>query len=535
MTSLIWLLLLVAATRSEGAKPNVVYILVDDLGWGDVNYASVPEIPTPNIKQLKDEGIEMTQFYTQSKCTASRAAIMSGRYPYKMGVSTQNVFTDYSNNFLSLDNKLMPAYLKDQGYATHLVGKWHLGFCNELHTPIKRGFDTSFGSYSNVESHFIGTNIGKPFDWNLNNEPYFQANGSYSTHLVTNRTRQLLRDHFANPASPIFIYAAYLAPHKPVEVPPAYYKKTDCSKLALKEPVEYYSHRMKYCGMVVAVDEGIGQIVQTLRDLGQLENTVIIFHSDNGAALDETHASSWDLRGSKQSIYEGGHRSRSIIRVGKNFQPDQGTPSVYHGLVHEVDMLPTLFQAAGGDPSTLPGGLDGRSAWHNILYNRPSDRHWMVYNVDSVLQQHAIRLKNATHNFKLVFDSKSKVAGWRADVDPRPLAEHMEDPLQRNKSFNSPKDRYRLFNMDINPTELEPQIKDGVELVRDAALDHPEVKALLVQAIQDLLPEEGAQPTFIKFPGRGHPGHPNYWTNIYGYPAFHFGGCNADGSIVTEW
>ncbi|KAK7105931.1 arylsulfatase B-like isoform X1 [Littorina saxatilis] len=495
----ICLLLLLLTPLGESAKqkrkqPNIIFILADDMGWGDVSWADLPEIPTPNLLKLKQEGTEMTQFYVQSKCTPSRAALMTSRYAYKIGAGSIEVYTRDRNNSLDQSLKLLPEYLKDLGYATHMAGKWHLGFCSKKDIPTARGFDTFFGSWTNTKDHFHHDAGG--YDWNLNDKPYFAANGTYNTHLITNYTQHILTQHFKDKATkkkPVFFYVSYLAPHKPLMVPRKYIDNTDCNKLNKSED------RKICCGMVNAVDEGIGNITATLKELGKLNNTLIIFTSDNGGA-DVSSASNWPLRGGKTTVYEGGTRARTVF-YGPKFLGK--APKEYTGLTHVTDILPTLYQAASGNTKRLPAELDGMSFWNKLKRDRPTDRHWMVYNIDSERDLAAIRLKNRTHDFKLVYWKKDRLPGWTGEGDP-------EELKYRQRRYKAPADYYRLFNMATNPTELEPNAT-----IPDAALLFPEVKQEMKDKMKELWLAEVPRPYWADIPDSG-PGRPKNNNGAFG-------------------
>ncbi|XP_076447181.1 arylsulfatase J-like [Babylonia areolata] len=227
------LLFLALVAVCWGKKPHILFIMADDWGWGDVSWSEYAQIPTPRLQELKAESLELMQYYTQPKCTAARAALMTARYPYKMGLQTNRVFNRVSNNTLDMSLKILPGYLKDLGYHTHMAGKWHLGHCNVDATPIGRGFDTDFGSWTNTEDRYTLTTNGV-FDWSWNNEVYWPAKGQYTAHLITNHTQHMLKKHFGNENTkdePVFMYVPYLVPHKPAVVPERYIEETDCSLL----------------------------------------------------------------------------------------------------------------------------------------------------------------------------------------------------------------------------------------------------------------------------------------------------------------
>ncbi|KAL8599860.1 hypothetical protein ACOMHN_038433 [Nucella lapillus] len=341
-------------------RPNILVILADDLGWADVGWVPGADIPTPNLNKLKEEGVEFTQFYTQPKCTPARAALLTGRYPFKMGVQAHKTFVRVKNNTLNYEYKMLPEYLKDLGYHTHMAGKWHLGHCNVSATPIARGFDTHFGPFANLDDRFNHTITAKKImDWNWQNKPYWQAQGHFSVKLLANHTQHMLQQHFTSVCTkddPVFMYLSFTSPHAPIQVPENYITGTSCSLLpktiVYNATTNVTNHRRTYCGLVNALDEAIGNVTKTLENLGVLDKFLIFFTSDNGAST-ANGGSNWPLRGQKTTTFEGGTRARTLLRAPRYLKAGLKTGE-YDGLVHITDLLPTLLQAAKGNLSVLP-------------------------------------------------------------------------------------------------------------------------------------------------------------------------------------
>ncbi|XP_076447183.1 arylsulfatase B-like [Babylonia areolata] len=494
------LLFLALVAVCWGKKPHILFIMADDWGWGDVGWSEYAQIPTPRLQELRAEGLELMQFYNQPKCTAARAALMTARYPYKMGLQSNRVFNRVTNNTLDMSLKILPGYFKDLGYHTHMVGKWHLGHCNHNATPIGRGFDTHFGSFFNTDNHFTFTTNGL-YDWSYNNEIYFAANGTYSAHLVSNHTQYVLEKHFGDETTkeePVFVYVPYLVPHKPAMVPQSYIDNTNCKNLpkyVMIKGENVTNDRRIYCGMVAAMDEGIGNITDTLRSLGVIDDFIIVVTSDNGGAVN-VGAGNYPLRGNKQSVYEGGTRVRTLLRAPRFLNPCN-SKGEYHGLIHITDVLPTLMDAAGGDLSVLPDDVDGMSAWPYIKFGQPTNRHWMVYNIDSERKLGAIRFKNCTANFKFIYANATPYEVGYRYLDPRPPAEQEEDP--RKAGYRST-GAYYLYNLDTNPDERVPE----GDRFPDAALANPDIFQMMKQKLEDFTAEEVDPPVYGSLAGSGH-------------------------------
>ncbi|KAL8582265.1 hypothetical protein ACOMHN_037022 [Nucella lapillus] len=469
-------------------RPSILYIMADDLGWHDVGWPSLADIDTPNLSKLKTKGLELMQVYSQPKCTASRAALMTGRYPYKMGLQTSKVFTNSHNNTLPLQYKLLPAYLKDLGYHTHMAGKWHLGHCNVNATPIKRGFDTQFGPWGNLKYRFNLTSRGHLLDWSWNNQPYWQGQGTYSTHLITNHTQFLLKQHFTNDSTkdqPIFLYVPFTVPHKPNDVPERYITQTNCSYIPkyIKGTSKVRNMRRDYCGMVAVLDEAVGNITRTLRKLKVTNKFITIFTSDNGASA-TNGASNWPLRSRKQTVYEGGTRVRTLLYAPK-YLPKGKRRGVYNGLIHFTDVLPTLLEAANGNLSVLPDDLDGMSAWSSIREGKATRRQWMVYNIDSARSLGALRFKNATHDLKLIYSNATTGEPGYRYQDPRTKSEQEKDPLRGIYPRRGV--AYFLYDLAKNPNE-RPPLKDG--RFKDAAKIYPTMFEEMKTKLKMLTEEE---------------------------------------------
>ncbi|XP_077512472.1 arylsulfatase B-like isoform X3 [Amblyomma americanum] len=193
--------------------PHIVFILVDDLGWDDVSFHGSSQIPTPNIDALAADGIILNNYYAQPSCTPSRAALMTGLYPIRTGLHGMAV--DVADPWgLPTNITILPEYLKELGYETHLVGKWALGYCTKKHTPTFRGFDSFYGYYNSEEdyyTHSIAYENSTGLDFWFNMEPLWSLNGTYSTTLYTERAKYIIRNR--QKSKPLFLLMSHQAPH----------------------------------------------------------------------------------------------------------------------------------------------------------------------------------------------------------------------------------------------------------------------------------------------------------------------------------
>eukprot|EP01065_Artemidia_motanka_P018039 TRINITY_DN2140_c0_g2_i1.p1 TRINITY_DN2140_c0_g2~~TRINITY_DN2140_c0_g2_i1.p1 ORF type:complete len:603 (+),score=210.53 TRINITY_DN2140_c0_g2_i1:52-1809(+) len=349
-----------AAAAAAGARPNIVMIVMDDLGWDDVGFRS-HQIRTPHIDQLAKDGVVLDRYYTQDVCSPARATFMTGRYPMHHGIV--DWIPPASAYGLPTNETTVANLLNRSGYDTHAVGKWHLGLYKESLTPTFRGFRSFYGFYGGGEDYFKHVS-GGAFDWHRDPEPYCNAScrqipaqdaGGYSTQLFSAEAVRVVQQH--NTSKPLFLYLAYQAVHSPAEVPSSY---SDAYNTTISD-----KKRRTFAGMLSCADEGIGNVTAALRARGMMDNTVIVFTTDNGGPTttgDGVGARNWPLRGGKHSIWEGGTRATGFI-----WGPGAGVAGggVYSGLMHGADWLPTICDAAGASTSgTLP--LDGVSQWAQL-------------------------------------------------------------------------------------------------------------------------------------------------------------------------
>ncbi len=361
--------------------PNVVVILADDMGWNDVGYNG-SEINTPNIDFLATQGIQLDRFYAQPSCTPTRVALLTGNSPQSQGIYSP--LSKLNPTGLPLAQKIMPQFLKEAGYQTFMVGKWHLGFHEPAYRPTARGFDHFYGHLTGGVGYWDHVH-GGGLDWQRNGETLREE--GYSTHLLSNEIERLILQR--NPDNPMFLYAAFNAPHLPNEAP-----ELAISKYAhIENPL-----RRIHAAMVSELDDAIGKLIATLESEGMLDNTLVWFMSDNGG-LNPSAAPAWQVNLSqrlegwfgkplpnkflefvrvntleggsdnlpfakgKQSVYEGGVRVPSAI-----YWQGKILPEISQQMVTVQDVLPTILNAAklNVDVTDSDGQFHGRSQWLNL-------------------------------------------------------------------------------------------------------------------------------------------------------------------------
>jgi arylsulfatase A-like enzyme len=364
---LIAILCISMQTHAQNKKPNIVFLLIDDLGYADCGFNGGKDILTPNIDRLAKEGSILKNHYVQPVCSPTRSALMTGRYPTKTGIYT--IITPGAPWGLPLNERTLANALKEAGYSTAITGKWHLGEFEKAYQPNARGFDYQYGHFFGSIDYYTHERNNQ-MDWYRNGTPLKEE--GYSTHLVANEACSVIEKHA--PSKPLFLYVPFNGVHSPFQAPDQY-------TAAYPNLV---GNRKKLAGMLAAVDEAVAQIVASLKKTGMLENTLIIFSSDNGGPPPGNNA---PLREFKGTIYEGGTRAAAFahwpghVPAGKTIE----------GAMHIIDWYPTLIGLAGGSlKQTLP--IDGKDVWPMIT-NAEKSPHKAILSVSTRgISQAAIRM-----------------------------------------------------------------------------------------------------------------------------------------------
>ncbi|MFO1484719.1 MAG: arylsulfatase [Verrucomicrobiaceae bacterium] len=406
-----------AALSAEAPRPNVVFLLVDDLGRADCGFMGGKDIQTPHIDKLAKQGAILDQFYVQPVCSPTRAALMTGRYPMRHGLQV-GVIRPWALYGLPLEERTLPQALKEAGYETAIVGKWHLGDFRPAYLPTKRGFDHQYGHYNGAIDYFTHIRDGG-FDWHRDDKE--NRDEGYSTHLVAKESVRLIRGR--DIAKPLFLYVPFNGVHSPWQVPEEYTKPYGHLK----------GNRQKYAGMLAAVDEAVGQIVAAVDEAGMRKSTLFIFSSDNGGPSPGTITDNGPLRAGKGTLYEGGTRVAAFATWDGVIKPG----STVNAALHMVDWYPTLLKLAGASlEQKLP--LDGRDAWPAITEGAPSPNEFILLNTTP--NNGAIRMGD----WKLV------IGGNIAD------SEEGEGPKAKKKGHKKAGDKsatVELFNIISDPNE----------------------------------------------------------------------------------
>jgi len=336
-----------ASSQQSTNLPNIIVILTDDLGYGDLSCFGAPKIKTPYLDRMAEEGIRFSEFYCASPISSpSRAGLLTGRLPQRMGINA--VFFPDSHTGMPSNEITIAEMLKTKGYKTGIVGKWHLGHLEQF-LPLQQGFDSYFGiPYSNDMTSIV---------YYRNNEvEEFNVDQQYITQRYTQESLKFIKE---SKEMPFFLYVAHNMPHVPIYASPEFKGKSD---------------QGVYGDVIQEIDWSVGQIYKTLDSLKILDNTLIIFTSDNGPWLPffEQAGSAGGLREGKQTTFEGGMRVPCVAMWRNTVKPQ----SEYNDISSTLDLFPTIAEIVNYTlPDSIP--LDGVSIL-NILKgngNRTKDNY----------------------------------------------------------------------------------------------------------------------------------------------------------------
>ena len=339
--------LLPAFLHAQTERPNIVIVLADDLGWGDVGFHG-SEIKTPCLDALVGEGVELERFYTSPISTPTRAGLMTGRYPNRFGVRSA-VIPPWREDGLDENEETVADMLARNGYKNRaIIGKWHLGHTKKVHYPMNRGFSHFYGHLNGAIDYFDLTREGE-LDWHNDWENCHDK--GYSTELITKEDISCIDEY--EKEGPFMLYVAYNAPHTPLQAQEKDIKlyTDNFDSLTPKE-----QKKATYSAMVSCMDRGIGAIVDALKKKGIMDNTFFIFFSDNGTA-GVPGSSSGPLRGHKFDEWDGGVHAPAVLYWKKAEKQYKNLSSQVTGF---VDLVPTLKDLVG-DHSRPKREYDGIS------------------------------------------------------------------------------------------------------------------------------------------------------------------------------
>ena len=412
----------IGATGSElAAKPNIVVIMADDLGWGDVGYQG-GDIPTPSIDALASESLQLGRFYTYPACTQTRAAFMSGQRMRTVGLLEP--MPPWTDAGLPLGIETLAERLQENGYATWKVGKWHLGDHYVEQFPNQRGFDHFYGSLGGEVNYFTHTFVSA-LDWQRNGETIEEP--GYVTHLLTGEALRLLESH--PEGEPFFLDLSYTAPHTPLQAP--------------EETLAEFAHienerRRLYSAMVAEMDRGIEQVIDAIRNREDADRTLILFMSDNGG-ISMFGADNGSLKGGKASQNEGGLRVPALVSWPGEIEA--GVSEQFMG-IH--DLFPTLLSLTGAEVPTSPN-LVGENVWGALTEGETIERDEpLVF----ALIMPSMPGQPATYSASVIHE------GWKLIA----LAEYYLMAPANTERYGP--FRYELYNLIEDPFENQNRLQD---------------------------------------------------------------------------
>ena len=468
-------------------RPNIVFILADDMGWNQPGFNGGDPKLTPSIDQLASEGLRLNEFYTHSVCAPTRAAFLTGRYAFrtwsdwrsedfgkpsylaKLGLKlAHNDRGEPTRRIHALDTneRTLAEALQEAGYFTSLLGKWHLGEWLPEHLPMGQGFEHQYGHYGWGIDYYTKTIVHNAparfavYDWHRNQKPIKEE--GYATDLIAAEAERVIAARKGDDR-PFFMYVAFNAVHGPLNPPPGFKGDKD-DPLAIRH------------AMLANLDKAVGRVSKAIDDNGFRDNTLFIFTNDNGPVLEEF---SKPFRGTKNTTFEGGVRQPAILRWPGHTEP--GTTK--DGLVFVSDFYPTFITLAGGKHEQ-ERPIDGIDMTSMLFEGAKSQRNEIVFDVAGSVRLPTIRrgdfklMGDALYNIKkdpseqtdvaakhpkLVKELKARVTavgGERPPLGDKPLL--MDPPLPYVYGLTEQKDVPKWLTTAVNkvrakqPTEWEP-------------------------------------------------------------------------------
>lgn len=358
------------ATTSENSKqPNIILLFADDAGYADFGFQGSKEMITPNLDKLATEGVRFTQAYvTHPTCGPSRAGLITGKSQYRFGYEENNVpsymsavsAVDGAEMGLPVEEVTMADYLKKQGYATAVYGKWHLGGADRFH-PTKRGFDEFYGFRGGARSYFEYKEAPKePLNKMERGFGNFEEHKGYLTDALADESLLFIEKN-TKAKKPFFAFLSFNAVHTPMDANPE-----DLAKFP-----SLNGKRKIVAAMGLALDRAAGKVLDKLKELGIDDNTIVVFTNDNGGPTDANASINHPLSGIKATQLEGGVRVPLIMKYPGKLKPN----TTYDLPISTFDLLPTFFKAAGGDTEMLKDidGVDLLPHINGVIKERPHE------------------------------------------------------------------------------------------------------------------------------------------------------------------
>lgn len=407
--------------RSTPRHPNIVILLADDLGWADVGFHG-GDIRTPHIDSLAKDGVQLDRFYSCPVCSPTRSALMTGRWPMRLGTG-YTVVRPWADYGLPLEEHLMPQSFQAAGYRTAMAGKWHLGHQRRAYFPGARGFDSSYGHFNGAIDYYTHDRDGG-LDWHRDGKTLDEP--GYSTELIGAEAVRQIRGR--DRSRPFLLYVPFNAPHSPLQAP--------------QPLIDRYAHvpdktRRVFSAMVDAMDQQVGAILQALDEERLAQDTIVLFFSDNGGPIN-LGARNTPLRGAKASVYEGGIRVPAVLRWPGKLKAGSKSTQV----LAAWDVFPTLAAAAGIKPAgQLP--LDGVSYWKQIVSGSQTPRGNVFFAIENGTQtQHCV----IQREWKLIRQGENTHLLFHLEQDPTEQKDVAAEHPERVKSLSAQIDQWKALH-----------------------------------------------------------------------------------------
>jgi arylsulfatase A-like enzyme len=425
----------------------VILILADDLGRHDCGFMGGTAIKTPHLDRLARSGAILDAFYVQPVCSPTRAALLTGRYPMRHGLQV-GVVRPWAQYGLPLEERTLAQALKAAGYATAIVGKWHLGHFRPEYLPTRRGFDHQYGHYNGAIDYFTHMREGG-FDWHKDDK--VNRDEGYSTGLLGETAARFVTANAGK--QPFFLYVPFNAVHAPHQAP--------------KEYLQQYAHlvrpRRQYAAMLTAMDDAVGKIVDAVERSGARQNTLFIFSSDNGGPQPGVVTDNGKFRAGKGTLYEGGVRVAAFATWDKRI-PASGKVSEP---THIVDWYPTLMKLCGAPADQPQSELDGRDIWPTITQGKPSPHDAILLNTTP--STGAIRMSQWKLIVRTADDDADGGPARKLAGAPIELFDLAADPYETTNLAKEHPDkvaqlqsRLDKFARQASPPKLKPRAPDFV-------------------------------------------------------------------------
>ncbi|KAJ8025596.1 Arylsulfatase B [Holothuria leucospilota] len=427
----------------RSTPPNIIFVLADDLGWADIGFHS-NRTHTPYLDELARTGVKLGNYYAQPICSPSRACFLTGKYSDRTGI--QHYLHPNHKTCLPLYHTTLPEVLKNNGYSTHLIGKWHLGYCREECLPYNRGFDTFFGMLGGSNDLYQHMKLSRYDMWDMG-KPAYEFKGQYSAEVYASKAEDLIANYsLHNSGKPFFLFLSFQVPHEPQQVPRKYIEKWESYSYVTR------SRQQKLFGQISCMDEMVNKVVFSLQRNALWDNTVLIFSSDNGGPF-VNGASNFPFKGQKGNHFDGG--TRVVGFVNSPLLPDEVRGTTHRGLMGMADWFPTFVEGiAGGKMGRLD--LDGINVWDSIREGQPSPREEYILSVgEECLNQ----------------SSRNNTRYWdRTGVEPRTSIRRGPWKLIIQQAHGVPQNapaEVLLFNVENDIGETQNLAYEYPDVVRD--------------------------------------------------------------------